>query len=214
MSIQWDDIEEDITTFANSNLFKVGGKYNKRLLKWGNNLITEICMGMDIRKHLQICNITFTTSDSSKTLPDIFLKTSHRFTKVRIGTDYYDIIPLEELNDYDPDHDATGSTPDAFAIEGGRIYVSPMISATVVLENYFRKPVAMADRTGTPDLPDDNDALLTDLLCAGVLRKVFLVLQDLDMVTYYNVEYPRLRDLYELLLKDTNSRETSKVNNY
>lgn len=211
MSVQWNEIEEEITAMLNAGVFNAGGKMNKFLLKWGNRLVTEICQEIDIRKHLQTCIIVFTTADESKTLPDIFLKHSHRFTRARVsGTNddtYIDIIGLDKLLSYDPDRDeTTTSIPEAVSIEGKRIYPYPLFAGTLILENYFRRPVKMADKTSNPDLPDDNEDLLINLLSAGVLKKGFLWLQDFDMTKYYEAEYWRLLDLYRVFVDASNSQ--------
>ena len=211
MSVQWLQIEEEITAMLSATEFNEGGRMNKFLLKWGNRLVTEICQEIDIRKHLQTCTIVFTTADESKTLPEIFLKHSHRFTRVRASGSsddaYIPIVGLDELLSYDPDRDeTTTSIPDSVSIEGKRIYPYPLFAGTIILENYFRRPEKMTDKSGSPDLVDDDEDLLVNLLSAGVLKKGFLWLQDVDMVQYYSAEYNRLLDLYRLFVDASNSQ--------
>jgi hypothetical protein len=182
--------------------------------------VTEIAMEIDIREHLQTCTLAvagLTASDYSVALPDIFFKYSQRFTRARVDDSFVDIITLEELNESDPDHDNTtdGDTPDAVAIEGGRMYFTPLWSGTIVLENYFRKPVAMEDEGDSPDLPDDKDAQLRSLLAAGVLRKGFLWKQDLQLAAYYrDNEFPRLLNLYDVHLDKSRSEQLRKEDKF
>ncbi len=212
MAIQWEEIEDEAIALLASNEFEPQEKMYKYLLKWGNRTITEIAQEMDIRQHLQTCTITFTNSDLSKTLPAVFLKHSHRFTRVRAdanGDDnYIEIIGLDELYAKDPDHDeTTDSNPDYVSVEGHRIYVHPMFAGDLTLENYFRRPTPMTERNSYPDLPNDDETVLYDMILAGVLRKGFLWLQDFDMAKYYiETEFPRLRDLYNTNLDKTNSQ--------
>lgn len=220
MAIQWKDIEDECIDLMNSNEFEAEGEMYKYLLKWANRTITEIAQEIDIRQHLQTCTITFTNSDLSKTLPAVFLKMSHRFTRARADADgddnYIDIIGLDKLYGKDPDHDeTTDANPDWISIEGHRVYVYPMFAGDLTIENYFRTPTAMESRTSNPDLPDDNASLIHDLILAGVLRKGFVWLQDLDMAKFYiETEFPRLRELYRMNLDKTNSQIVHEAKYY
>ncbi len=212
-TIQWEEIEDEAIDLLGSSDFEAEGKMYKYLLKWANRTITEIAMEVDIREHLQTCRIAFVNTNLSKTLPAQFLKHSNRFTRVRAdanGDDnYIPIIGLDKLYAKDPDHDeTTDSNPGCVSIEGHRIYVYPMFAGNLTLENYFRRPTKMTERNSSPDLPDDNESLLHDMLLAGVLRKGFIWLQDFDMAKFYiETEFPRLRDLYTINLEKTNSQQ-------
>ncbi len=209
MSIQWNETEEEIIDILNSNNFKTeGGQWNKWLLKWGNRTVRDVAREIDIRQHLRLsCTRTFTTAEWQVALDDDFFKISDRFTRARVGEDYIDIIPLETLISYDPDHDQTtdNDQPDYVAVEGRRIHVFPMFAGDLVLENFFRIPTPMADRTGFPDLPDDED--VQDLLIAGVLRRGFRMLGDFDMQKNYEADYIYYLDIYRRHLDRSNSKE-------
>jgi hypothetical protein len=191
MSLRWKEVEEEIVDALNADSFETQGKDYKYLLKWGNRFVRQIAQEIDIREHFQTCTRTFTTSDTSVVLPDIFFKFSQRFTKVRVSgsndEEYIDIVGLDTLLSYDPDrNETTEGNPDAVSIEGGRLYSYPLFAGTLILENYFREPTAMTDRTGTVDLPYDET--LHDLLVAGVCRKCYVWLQDFDMANYFRGE--------------------------
>lgn len=206
MSIQWEETTEEIQALLGSEEFDPGGKMYKFLLKWGNRVIRDICMEIDIRAHFQqSCSIVLTTSDASVTLPSIFFKMSQRFTRARVGENYIEIIGLDKLYEKDPDHNDTSSAdePDAVSIEGNRLYVYPMVSATLYLENYFRRPTDMVSNTSSPDVPDDT--ALQDLLISGVCKKAFQWMQDFDAKREYEADYLKYLNLYSVHIDKTNS---------
>jgi hypothetical protein len=211
----WRVAEEEILDILNADEFRVGGKWNKYIIRWANRAIRDICMEIDVRYHLRLsCSRTFTTTDASVALDDDFFKISDRFTKARVGEDYIDIISLEDLYSYDPDHDqtTTNSNPDYIAIEGNRLYVYPMFSGTLVLENFFRAPVDMTAGDSSPDLPDD--IVLQDLLISAICRKGFRLKGDLDLKREYENDYAYYLDLYRLHLDKSNSREEKEFKDF
>ncbi|GAG08178.1 unnamed protein product, partial [marine sediment metagenome] len=123
------------------------------------------------------------------------------------------IRPFEELAQIDPNHDATStnSKPDYVAIEGNRLYQNPMVTATAVLENYFKTPTDMTSGT-SPDLTDDN--VLVDLLVSGVLRRGFAIKQDFDMVKFYTAEYTRYMGEYMSHVDTNNSKQQIVITNF
>lgn len=215
MAIQWEETEEEIIEIFNSSKFKATGKWYKWLLKWGNRTVRDVAREIDIRQHLRKdCSRTFVNTEWEIALDDDFFKISDRFTTARVGEDYLDIIPLEKLVTFDPDHDATtdNDAPDWIAIEGKRMYVNPMFAGTIVLENFFRIPTPMADRTAFPDLPDDED--VQDLLMSGVLRRGFRMLGDFEMQKNYEADYAYYLDIYRHHLDRSNSKEIIKIVNH
>jgi hypothetical protein len=218
MPTTWQDIDEEARVFLSSQEFETGGKMHPFLIKWGNQVQDLIARSTEIRSHLQTCSLDFTTSDVSVELPDIFSKMSRRFTKARVDDNPVNIITLEKLNSYDLDHDSTttGTTPDAIAIEGGRMYITPLWAGTMTLENYFRVPVKMTELSSRPDLPepDSDGVVLEDLFVAGVLRKGFRWLQDIDMINYYDAEFSRLVSLYQTWIDNSNSQEVTKYTDF
>ena len=215
MTIQWSDTVDEIYDVLGADAFRPGGKWSNRVLKWGNRVIRDICMEIDIRNHLVLsASRTFTTSDYSVSLPSNFFKISDRFTTVRVGEDYVDIIPLETLNENDPDHDSTTSNdaPDYCALEGRRVYVYPMFSGTLVIENYFREPTDMGGGNSFPDLPDDT--VMQDLLIAGVCRKGFRLLDDPEKKMENDNEYGYYLDLYRFHIDKSNSRKAVEAKYY
>ena len=150
----------------------------------------------------------------SVALPDNFFKISDRFTKARVDDDYVNIVRLEDLYANDPDHDGTtdGDAPDEVAIDGNRIYVQPMFSGTLVLENYFRKPTKMDNGTGSPDLPDDE--VVEDLIQSGVLRRGFRMLGDMDLKREHEADFIYYLDLYREHLDASDSREQTTFKDY
>ena len=214
MPTTWEDIEKEAKFFLASQDFESGGKGHEFLIKWGNQVQDIIARSTEIRAHLQTCTLDFTTSDVSVELPDIFSKMSRRFTKARVDDNPVNIITLERLNSFDLNHDSTttGTTPDAIAIEGGRMYITPLWAGTMTFENYFRVPTKMTGNSSRPDLPEpDSDGVtLEDMFVAGVLRKAFRWLQDFDMVAYYDGEFSRLVSLYQTWIDNSNSQEVTK----
>lgn len=212
---EWEEAKEEIYDILNADAFRPGGKWAERPLKWANRVIRDICMEIDIRFHLQLsCTRTFTTSDASVSLPDTFFKMSNRFTRARVGEDYIDIINLEKLYEFDPDHDATtdNDQPDRIAIEGNRLYVHPKFAGDIVVENWFRSPVDMTGDSSKPDLPDDT--VMEDLLIAGVCRKGFRLLADFEMKREYDSEYAYYLDLYRHHTDKSNSKVVVKAKDY
>ena len=211
----WEDTKEEIFDILNADAFRHGGKWSDRPLKWANRVIRDICMEVDIRYHLQrSCTRTFTTADSYVSLPATFFKMSSRFTKARVDDDYIDIVNLEELYANDPDHDATttNSNPDSCAIEGNRLFVYPMFSGDLVVENWFRRPVDMTENSSTPDLPDHY--AVEDLIIAGVCRKGFRLLDDFEMKREYDSEYGYYLELYRHHIDKSNSKVTVETKDY
>lgn len=213
--LQWNDIREEIEDILNDDRFRHGGDWHKYLLKWANKTIESVAQEIDIRFHLVLeTSRTFTTTDASVSLPDNFFKISDRFTKARVGEDYINIVRLEDLYKNDPDHDGTtdNDAPDEIAVEGGRVYVQPMFSGTLILENYFRKPVKMADGTDSIDLQDDE--VVEDLIQAGVLRRGFRMQGDMDLAREHAADFSYYLDLYRDHLDTSDSREQAKFNDF
>lgn len=214
-TVKWSVIEEEIRDLLNSDVFESGNKYHKYLLRWGNRTQREIAQKINIREHFDTdgADISLTTTDYFVSLPSDFFKISDRFTTVRLDEDYLQIVPLETLASYDPDHDktTTNTKPDYVAIEGNRLYQFPMATWTAVIENYFRTPTDMTSGT-SPDLTDDN--VLVDLLVSGVLRRGFAIKQDFDMVKFYTSEYARYLDEYMAHVDTNNSRQIVKHTNF
>lgn len=210
-NVTFSSTEQEIFDALESKKFESGGDYDGIILTWANRVIREIAVEIDIRDHLGDISLSMTTSDSSKALGDTFLKMSNRFTRARVGENYYDIINLETLNLKDPDHDetTTNAFPDVTAIEGTTVFVYPMFTGTLVIENVYITPTDMSDNTKNPDLPDDD--VVQDLIIAGVCRKGFRRLQNFDMTSHMTREYFRLLSLYRDHLDKSNSEKVVKA---
>lgn len=206
--------EIEIRFALNSKEFESAGKWATLPLIWGNRVVRDIHTEMDIRTKLGNITATFTTSDTSIALGTTFFKVSERFTNARVAGVPVDIIPLEELNAKDRDHDdvTTGAEPTAAAIEGTSVYVTPLWAGELIIENIFTAPTSMADNTESPDLPDDDVA--QDLIITGVLVKAMIFLRDFESAAAYRVEYFRYLDLYRKHIDKSNSMATSKVKNF
>lgn len=210
----WGDMQAEVQDILNSDSFRSGGKWNDRLLKWANRVIRDICMEIDIRFHLESTDLTYTTTDVSKSLPSTFFKISNRFTRARVDDEYIDIISLEKLNEFDPDHDATttNTQPDHCAIEGNSVYVHPLFAGTLTIENWFRSPVDMSTVNSTPDLPDTT--VVEDLIIAGICRKGLRLLEDFEMKKEYDAEYGYYLDLYRHHVDKSNSKVVVTAKDY
>jgi hypothetical protein len=216
MSVLWGDLEPEIIDTLNRNDFKHGGTYHDYLIKWGNRIIKNICVAIDIREHFvgSSSDLTFSTSDLFQALPSDFLKISRRFTKVRVDDDEIGIIGLDELFAKDPDHSETSdaSIPDYVAIEGGRLYVYPLVTATITFENYFRTPTVMTSDSSSVDLPYDE--ALEDLIINGVLNKAARWLRDWDLYKIASAEYAAKLFDYQAHLAHNASRTRQTPLNY
>lgn len=214
MSLIWGEVEDEIIDTIQSSTFKSNNDMYKYLIKWGNRVVTYIAQKLEMREHFQTCTIAFTTSDQSKTLPSIFLKKSERFTRVRVSgahdSTYISIIGLDELFEKDPDRDETTSyIPSYVAIEGDRIHVYPLFTGTLILENYIRKPVAVASRSNAIDLT--YDTVLPDLIISGVSKRCYEHLQDFDMAKIKEAEFIKLLYDYEAHNQKTDSWQLTKI---
>jgi len=204
-NVLWSTTEAEIQKLLKESEFDSTGDMYSYLLTWGNRVIRDINMEIDIRAHFTTADLTLTTSSVSVSLPSDFFKMSDRFTIARVGENEIKIIGLETLYSYDPDHDetSTASKPDYVSIEGMLLYQYPMVNATLVLDNYIKTPTDIADGTGNPDMPDD--AVLQDLIIAGVCRKAYRWLQDFDALKLYTGEYNYYLELYRKHIDKTNS---------
>lgn len=213
-TVTFSNTEQEIFDALGSEEFQSGGKWDGIVLTWANRVIKDIAKEIDIRAHLADISLTFTTVDPSLALGDTFFKVSDRFTRARVGENYYPIKNLETLNDQDPDHDetTTAGNPDLVALEGVTAYVWPMFAGTLVIENIYRAPVDMSDNTGNPDLPDD--AVVQDLIVAGVCRKGFRRLQDFDLMSTMTAEYFSLLGLYRKHIGKSNSEKVTKIKDF
>ena len=202
--------ETEIRNILNSKEFDTGGKWAAFPLNFANRVIRQIHMEMDIRAKLGNITATFTTSVTSITLGSTYFKVSDRFTNARVAGVPVDIIPLEELNALDRDHDdvSTAAEPTAAAIEGTSVFVSPLWAGELIIENIFTKPINMADNTENPDLPDDDEA--QDVIIAGVLAMCFKMLRQFDMAAAYRVDFFNFLDIYRNHIDKQNSMATSK----
>lgn len=214
MAITWASAKAEIQDTLDDVTFETGGGSVDYLLTWANRIQKEVHWELDIRQNLTNGDITGTTSDYYLDLPTDYLKHSNRFTKVRVDDEYIDIISLEVLNDYDPDHDevTTASEPSYVSIEGGKLWIYPMIAATFTVENYFGVPVAIT-AAGNIDIPDDHFA--EDLIINGVCGKYgFSLLNEPELEKQYRSKYYQLLEQYRTYLTQNNSRQIFETEFY
>jgi hypothetical protein len=209
MAITWASAKEEIRDILDDAVFETGGSATDYLLTWANRIQKEVHWELDFRSKLGTAEITGTTSDYYLSLPTDFLKVSNRFTKVRIDDDYIDIISLEKLNEIDPDHDSvsttTGAQYDYVAIEGGKLWLYPMIATTLVLENYFYKPTEIS-ASNNIDINDDQFA--EDLIINGVCGKYgFPFLNEKELADEYRQRYYQLLEQYRIYLTRNNTQQ-------
>lgn len=200
-------ILSEIQLILDDGTFESGGDMYDMLLPWTNRIVFEIANEVLIRDHLlnTTGTVAVTTADFEYDMPSAsgsaFMRKSARFTKVRDDDTYIDIVGVEELNAYDPDHDdTTTTTPTCVAIEGRRLFVYPMWTGTLTIENYYREPVDMSATTDVPDIPIEH--LRTDLIVAGVVGKYgFPALkEEQKALAYYNRHtHPHSGLFFELL---------------
>jgi hypothetical protein len=228
MSTTWSSttpsIQSEIILLGDNSSIETSGALNGLLLPWANRIVLEVCNEVYIREHLDTDDVAVTTAGYQYALPatagSVFFKKHERFTKVRVGDDCVPIVGIDELFSKDPNHDDTssGTTPDCVAIDGGYIYVYPMWTGTLTIENYFRYPVDMSTSTDNPDIPVEH--LRTDLIVAGVLGKyVFPATgESQKALTYYNRStrppsglFFDLLSEYKNYLKDNQTTWTNQV---
>ncbi len=220
MADTWQTMKTEIEDLLDDGIFASAGSKNAYLLTWSNRLVKDICLVIDVRQHLT--NATITTATSTYVFPfstyvTDFLKMSNRFTKVRVDDSYPDVVTLEELNDYDPDHDSTTTNedPTVVAIEKNILYCYPAVGSatTFTLENYFREPADMTATSSTVDVPWIY--YVTDLIVAGVAgRYGFPWLAEYEQAKYWEARYRELTEKYRLHLDKSDSVKRAKADYY
>ncbi len=164
----WGTLKTEIQKLLNSADFDTGGTDEAYLLIWANRLVKNIISANELRYFLKTASTAITTANYIFSLPTDFWKVSDIYTKIRVGDIYIDIVPLDTLNENDPDHSdtTTATLPDEVSIENGNLYVYPKIACTIVIENYLRENTDIALITESPDMPYLD--LLDDVIINGV----------------------------------------------
>lgn len=196
----WSDVRTQIQLLADDATFESGGNLYSYLLGWANNVQLEVANEVDIYDHLRTVEGDLTTDNHAWYLPPDYLKTSLRFSNVRVADNNIEIIGFEKLNLLDPDHSdiSTNTQPDYVSIEGGVLYVYPKWAGTIVLENYIRKPTDMVADTDLIDLPETG--ISEDLIVTGVLgRYCFPHLNEREMAKDFYNKKDRSGRFFELL---------------
>lgn len=172
----WAVLEAEIQNYVVDGTFESTGDNYAKLLTWGNREQQKIASLFTIPEHFKTASITTTTADYQKALPSDYFK-SIPITRVRIGDNYQDLVPLDDILYADPDHSDTSSAtePTYCCIHGGYYWQYPMVASTVYIENYVRKPTDMTSGT-SPDLP--TYYVLDDLLILGVAIRCFKWLEE------------------------------------
>lgn len=211
MADTYQTMKSELEDLLDDAVFNSGGSMNSMLLTWSNRLIKDIHLEVDIRRKLTSSDIAVTGAthvfDITETVTDFF-KISNRFTRVQgVSGIYIDVINLETLNSYDPDHDATTTgNPAAVAIEGNYLHVYPLTTATCALENYFAEPTDMTATSSSPDLPWIY--FVTDMVVAGVAGKYgFPALNEYEQAKYWKDRYTELLEKYRLHIDKSNSMQ-------
>ena len=210
MAVTYSQLKSEI------NLIIPSGVSDEYILKWTNRTVNDIAMIVNIREHLVTAgsDLTYTTSDYSKAVPTNFLKISKRFTVARTDDTIVPIIGLDELAEYDPDHDetTTNTNPDYCAIEGDNVYVYPMFAGTLTLESYYRKPTEMTGAASNPDIPFADK--FQDLIIAGTCMRLSRFKQDFDLYSLFLADWNKYLTMYETHLKVNNSKRTIETKYY
>ncbi|RMG04682.1 MAG: hypothetical protein D6726_02890 [Nitrospirae bacterium] len=191
---QWSVLKSEIQKILDDASFETGGSMESYLLTWANRIVEDICLEVNIRNHLVSGTATFTSGGNHyQSLPSDWLKPSKRFTRVTYDENEIPIIPLDELNGLDPDHDdtTTGSYPEYCSIDAGYLYIYPKWDGTLQIRDYYRKPTDMSNDTDTPDLPFASSGLVDDLIVFGVVGKYgFPSLNEKELALQYWNEHP------------------------
>jgi hypothetical protein len=206
----WATIEAELQGLLNDKVFNSGGSKETYLLTWANRIVQDVCLEIDMRYHLKSAEATITDDNFVYCLPTDFFKVSPRFTKIRVEDDYVDLVGLDTLNAYDPDHsetDTNATAPTVAAIEGQYLWVYPAVDATVVIENYYRKPTDMDDDTDSPDMP--YVYFLNDLIISGVAGKYgFPWLNEYEQAAEWRKYYYEWLEKYRLHMSKNDSKKT------
>jgi hypothetical protein len=212
----WAVIKTEIQDLLNDKVFSASGSKEDYLLKWANRIVSDICLEIDMRYHLKTAEATITTSNFVYCLPTDYFKVSPRFTKIRVGDEYVPLVGLDTLNSYDPDHSDTDDTavyPSCASIEGNYIWIYPAINATVVIENYYKKPTDMVATTDSPDMP--YVYFLDDLIISGVSGKYgFPWLNEYEQAKEWRTTYYELTEKYRLHMGKNDSRKIWEITFY
>lgn len=220
MADTWVTAQAELQALLDDAVFNTSGSKEAYLLTWANRVIKDIALEIPIRQLFADATITTATSTFEypfATYVADFLKISDRFTKVRVDDSYPTVVTLEELNDYDPDHDETSTNedPTVIAIEGNSLWTYPAMGSatTFILENYIREPIDMTATSSTPDLPWVY--YVTDLLVAGVAgRYGFPWLNEFDQAKFWASRYGELVEKYRFHLDKSNSTKRAEPEFY
>lgn len=210
MADTWQTAKTELEDLLDDAVFDSGGTDNSKLLTWANRIVKDICLEIDIRDHLQTKDVTLydTAWDydlRACTSTDDFLKVSRRFTRFKHDDSYVEIVGKDTLEEYDPDHDDTGTGDcTVVSIEGTHLYTYPMTTSTGTIENYLREPTDMTATDSTVDLPWIY--YVSDLIVAGVAGKYgFPYLNEYEQAAYYEGRYNNLLEKYRLHVGKSNS---------
>src|SRR5512139_3011270 len=191
----WSEIEAEILREILEAEFESAGTDHAYLLKWGNRLQQDIARRISIPGHLTEGTVAFTTVYSN-TLPSTFLKISPRRTTAWVGSQKIPIIAKHELEYYDPTHavTSTGTYPSYCAIREPNIYIYPIVACSLVIQNFYRKPVDMTGDSSSPDLPDAD--IMTDLIVKGVIAKADIWENEPEMQTEASTAFESYLEQY------------------
>lgn len=210
MADTYQTMKSELEDLLDDAVFASSGSLNSMLLTWSNRLIKDIHLEIDIRRKLASSDIAVTGAthvfDITATVTDFF-KMSNRLTKVRVTGTYINVINLETLNNYDPNHVSTSTgSPTAVSIEGNYLYVYPLTTATCTLENYFSEPIDMTATSSSPDLPWIY--FVTDMVVSGVAGKYgFPYLNEYEQAKYWKDRYAELLEKYRVHVDKSNSMQ-------
>ena len=213
MADTWQTMKSELEDLLDDAAFASAGSLNAYLLTWSNRIVKDICLEADVRRHLTSADLTTATAtyiyDFATYISD-FLKISDRFTKVRVDDSYPTVVTLEELNDYDPDHDdtTTNEDPTVVAIEGNYLYSYPQMGSACVftLENYLREPTDMTATTSTVDLPWIY--YVSDMVVAGVTgRYGFPWLNEYEQAKFWENRYREWLEKYKYHIGKSDSEK-------
>ncbi len=195
----WAVLKAEIQKTLDRPNYETGGTDEAYLLTWVNRVIEKACTILTLPDHIKSSQATITTANHKWSLPTDYLKTIPS-TKIRVGDDYVDLVPLTELDYLDPNHSETtaATEPDYAAIEGGYLYVYPKIACTIVIESYIRKPTAITLVTESPDLT--SHYMVDDLVISGVCEQGFRWENEKDLATEQDKLFARNLQIYKSFL--------------
>lgn len=182
MATTFGDIEEEVQDTIEDDRFQAGGNEESRILTYANDAVVAMARNIVLPEHRVNGQVSTTTSNYRYDMPTDFLKLlgyeTYAWVDVSSKGNLVRKKSVQFINSIDPGHfDTTDSdTPSYWAPKGQRIWIYPMWTGTLEIQDYQRIPTAMVDDGDSPDFPSEGlsgERATHDMVVDYVLSKIY-----------------------------------------